>query len=124
MTSRKHEGEGSPENEHRNHKAQPSKEDPIEARLGGLPLAMHLTTVRGPVRIELDDTEDHEIEEAEFRVDGEEWIGLKRSGAVWSGFVHTEGLSDGEYEIELRAKRTDGHEERVQGTFRVRNHTR
>jgi hypothetical protein len=97
---------------------------PIEARLGGLPLSMELTTVRGPVRIELDDPKDKEIKEADFRVDGEEWIGLRRSGSVWEGYLHTEGLSDGEYEIELRARRKDGNEERVAGTFRVRNRAR
>ena len=95
----------------------------LSARLGGIPVEMLLTTLRGPVRLELDPPVGDDLQEASFRVDGKGWVRLHRAEAVWRGDVHAEGLTDGVYELEIRVRRMDGAEEVIRSTFRVRNNS-
>jgi len=94
------------------------------ARLGGVPLELLLTAVRGPVILEVDEPRGQEFASVRFVVDGADALDLARAGNVWLAQLDTRALNDGTHRYELQAKRQSGRAARVRGTFRVRTRAR
>lgn len=89
-------------------------------RMGGVPVERLLTTVRGPISIEVESQPGAEIQEAKYRVDGGPSEPLARIGRVWRGEVEADRLSDGPHHVEVEVRDPEGGVEISKGTFTVR----
>jgi len=118
------EGRPSSENKRGKARAAPAGESIVIAKLGGVPLDLLLTAVRGPVRLEIEEAGSAEIEEAKFRIDKGEWTELDRAGRVWRAELTTQELVDGQHTIDLQVHSSEGEQDEVHGAFRVRNRAR